>query len=105
MEKQALEKECQQFQEESLREESRYFYLQNLISMSKIRLERCEQEKRWQSGKESMLRDIKCLKDLYAVSDTSLIKLDVHLKLTFIFFFFCFTAKIKSTRVINKAIT
>ncbi len=68
MEKQSLEKECNQYQDEALREESRYFFLQNQISIAKIRLERCEQEKKWQSGKESMLRDIKCLKDLYAVS-------------------------------------
>jgi hypothetical protein len=68
MEKQSLEKECGQYQEEALREESRYFFTQNMISMAKIRLERCEQEKKWQSGKESMMRDIKCLKDLYTVS-------------------------------------
>mmetsp|Transcript_19163 Transcript_19163/g.20774 ORF Transcript_19163/g.20774 Transcript_19163/m.20774 type:complete len:714 (-) Transcript_19163:78-2219(-) len=65
LEKQALEKECNQFQEECLREESKYHYLQNLIFISRIKLDRAEQEKKWQSGQGRLVRDFACLKDLY----------------------------------------
>ncbi|RYY81746.1 hypothetical protein EON63_14775 [archaeon] len=67
MEKQALEKECALYQEEALREESKYHYIHNLINMSKIKLERCEQEKKWQGGQGRMMRDFASLRDLYAV--------------------------------------
>lgn len=67
MEKQTLEKECNQFQEDCLREESKFHQLQNLISIAKIRLERCEQEKKWQNGQGRMMRDFASLKELYAV--------------------------------------
>lgn len=65
MEKQALEKDCNQFQEECLREESRYHQMQNMISITKIRLERCEQEKKWQNGTGRLMRDFASLKELY----------------------------------------
>lgn len=68
MDKQNLEKECQSFQEECLREESRFHYLQNMINISKIRLDRCEQEKKWQNGQGRMMRDFASLKELYSVS-------------------------------------
>lgn len=68
MEKQALEKECNTYQDEALREESRYHCLQHLISIAKIRLERAEQEKKWQHGEGRMVRDFASFKDLYAVS-------------------------------------
>ncbi len=70
LEKQAMEKECNQFQEECLREESKYHYLQNLIFISRIKLDRAEQEKKWQSGQGRLVRDFACLKDLYNVSAT-----------------------------------
>lgn len=66
MEKQSLEKDCTQFQDECLREESRYHQLQNLISISKIRLSRVEQEKKWQAGQGRLMRDFASLKELYA---------------------------------------
>lgn len=66
MEKQSLEKDCTQFQDECLREESRYHQLQNLISISKIRLARVEQEKKWQAGQGRLMRDFASLKELYA---------------------------------------
>jgi anion-transporting ArsA/GET3 family ATPase len=65
MEKQTLEKECNQFQEECLREESRYHQLQNLINITKIRYDRCEQEKKWQHGQGRLMRDFASLKELY----------------------------------------
>jgi intraflagellar transport protein 81 len=68
LEKQTLEKECNTFQEECLREESKYHYLQNLIFISKIKLERSEQEKKWQNGQGRLVRDFASLKDLYNVS-------------------------------------
>lgn len=66
MEKQMLEKDCHQFQEECLREESRYHQLQNLINIAKIRLARVEQEKQWQAGQGRLMRDFASLKELYA---------------------------------------
>lgn len=66
MEKQMLEKDCHQFQEECLREESRYHQLQNLINIAKIRVARVEQEKQWQSGQGRLMRDFASLKELYA---------------------------------------
>jgi intraflagellar transport protein 81 len=65
MEKQSLEKDCTQFQDECLREESRYHQLQNMISLSKIRLARVDQEKKWQSGQGRLMRDFASLKELY----------------------------------------
>jgi intraflagellar transport protein 81 len=68
LEKQVLEKECNQFQDDCLREESKYHYLQNLIFIARNRLERCEQEKKWQNGQGRLVRDFACLRDLYNVS-------------------------------------
>eukprot|EP00975_Prorocentrum_lima_P020823 4379385-Prorocentrum_lima.AAC.1 len=66
MEKQALERDCNQCQDEALREESRYHFLNNLIAITRIKLDRCEQEKKWQNGQGRMMRDFACLRDLYA---------------------------------------
>ena len=68
MEKQTLEKDCQFFQDECLREESRYHYLQHLSVITRIKLERAEQEQQWQQGKGRMIRDFATLKEFYAVS-------------------------------------
>jgi intraflagellar transport protein 81 len=67
LEKQSLEKECDDFQEECLREESRYHYLNNLITIAKIKLDRAEQEKKWQDkdSKGRMLPDFANIKELY----------------------------------------
>lgn len=65
MDKQALERECDAFQEECLREESRYHTLNCLVSMSRIRLQRAEQEKKWNEGHGRMLRDFASFKELY----------------------------------------
>ncbi len=56
-------------QDECLREESRYHCLLHLVAIAKIKLERAEQEKRWQAGDGRMIRDFASFKDLYAVSD------------------------------------
>ena len=66
LEKQSLEKECDDCQEECLREESRYHYLHSLVSLARIRLERAEQEKKWQDKDGRMMRDFASFKELYA---------------------------------------
>ena len=50
-----------------MREESRYHYLQNLIFIAKIKLQRAEQEAKWQKGEGRLMRDFASFKDLYAV--------------------------------------
>ena len=40
LEKQALERECDQYQDECLREESRFHQLTNLATIARIKLER-----------------------------------------------------------------
>jgi hypothetical protein len=54
------------FQEECIREESRFHYLNSLTNIAKIKTERAEQEKKWQSGDGRMMRDFASFKDLYA---------------------------------------
>ena len=54
-------------QEECLREESRFHYLNNLVAIARIRLERAEQEKKWQNKDGKMTRDFGSSKELYAV--------------------------------------
>lgn len=66
MERSALEKECDTFQDECIREESRFHYLNSLTNIAKIKLERADQEKKWQSGDGRMMRDFASFKDLYA---------------------------------------
>ena len=66
MEKAALEKECDSFQDECMREESRFHYLNSLTSIARIKLDRAEQESKWQAGDGRLMRDIPHFKDLYA---------------------------------------
>lgn len=56
-------------QDECLREESRYHYLQHLITITRIKIDRAEQEKAWQKGKGRMMRDFAHLKDFYTVNE------------------------------------
>lgn len=65
MEKIALERECDAFQEECMREESRFHYLNSLTSIARIKLDRAEQESKWQSGEGRMMRDFASFKDIY----------------------------------------
>ena len=58
---------CWRLQEECLREESRYHSLNCLVSIARIKLDRAEQEKKWQEGNGRMLRDFASFKDLYSV--------------------------------------
>ena len=47
-----------------MREESRYHYLNCLVSIAKIKIERANQEKKWQSGDGSrMMRDFSSYKE------------------------------------------
>ncbi len=55
------------FQEDAIREESRYHSLNCLVSIARIKLDRAEQEKKWQEGNGRMLRDFASFKDLYTV--------------------------------------
>mmetsp|Transcript_11256 Transcript_11256/g.10886 ORF Transcript_11256/g.10886 Transcript_11256/m.10886 type:complete len:562 (+) Transcript_11256:46-1731(+) len=66
MDKQALEKECDSFQDECLREESRFHLLTSQCNITRIKLERAEQEKKWLAGNGRLLRDFASFKDLYA---------------------------------------
>jgi len=66
LDKQTLEKECDLAQEDCLREETRYHTLTSLISIAKIKYERAEQEKKWQNGEGSLMRDFSSLRDLYS---------------------------------------
>lgn len=66
MEKASLERECDSFQDECLREESRFHHLNSQTFIAKIKLDRAEQEKKWQAGDGRMIRDFAHFKDLYA---------------------------------------
>lgn len=99
MDKQALEKECDSFQvnndmisilqrldlylyflflfvyflqDECLREESRFHLLTSQCNITRIKLERAEQEKKWLAGNGRLLRDFASFKDLYSVSTSIL---------------------------------
>lgn len=67
MDKQGLERECDTLQDEATREESRYHYLNNLIAINKIKLERVEKERKYQLGEGRMLRDFASYDELYTV--------------------------------------
>ena len=54
-------------QEECLREESRYHYLNTLVAMANHKHERSELEKKYQRGDQRMMRDFGSLKDLFTV--------------------------------------
>lgn len=65
MEKQSIEKQCDSAQDECLKEESRFHFLRNQLSINKIRLERAEQEQRWRDGDGRLNRDFASIKALY----------------------------------------
>lgn len=61
-----LESEADVLQEECLREESRYHFLQSLFGIANARLDRVQREDRCEKGEETLLRDFKTYKDLYS---------------------------------------
>merc|ERR1711871_920254 len=65
IEKQNLEKECNTHQDECLREESRYHYLNTLVSIARQKLERADMEKKCQKGERRLMRDWTSLKELF----------------------------------------
>jgi hypothetical protein len=67
LEKQALERDCDMYQDECLKEESRFHELNCRTTISKIKLQKADQEKKWQTGNGQFMRDFKTLKDFYAV--------------------------------------
>lgn len=50
-----------------MREESRFHYLNALVGIARVRLERAEQERKWQAGDGRMMRDFSSFKELYTV--------------------------------------
>jgi hypothetical protein len=50
-----------------MKEESRFYYLTNLVAVLKIRLDRAEQEKNWLAGNGRLTRDFASYKDLFSV--------------------------------------
>jgi intraflagellar transport protein 81 len=54
--------------DECLKEESRFHYLTHVAEINRIRLERAEQEQKWQNGNGRLMRDFPTYKDLYSVS-------------------------------------
>ena len=47
----------------------RYHYLNNLIAINKIKLERAEKERKYKKGEGRMLRDFASFDELYTVSE------------------------------------
>ena len=60
-----LEAECNAYQDECLREESRYHYLSSLIAIAQGHLDRVQQEVSFERGEKKFMRDWKCYKDMY----------------------------------------
>jgi len=60
-----LENECNANQQECLREESRFHYLNCLTAIADAQLSRVQDELRFQKGDGRLLRDFKSYKDLY----------------------------------------
>ena len=52
-------------QDECLREESRYHYLNTLVSIARQKLERADMEKKCQKGERRLMRDWTSLKELF----------------------------------------
>ena len=66
VERQQLERECDDFQDEALREESRFHYLNCLIAVSEATLKRIEDEDTWKAGKgRGLLPNFRTYDDLY----------------------------------------
>jgi len=61
-----LEKECNQLQEECLREESRYHYLNSLADITDGQLARVREEAKFEAGEGRLLRNFKTWRELYA---------------------------------------
>ena len=60
-----LEQECDAFQEDCLGQESRYHYLQALISIVDAQYNKVQEEMEYQRGNGRLLRDFRSYKDLY----------------------------------------
>ena len=60
-----IEKACEAGQEECLREESRYHYLNCLEAVANAQLEKVKQEQEYSRGKGKLLRDFKNYTELY----------------------------------------
>lgn len=60
-----LEQDCAAFQEDCLREESRYHYLQCMMRIAEAHHERVEQEVEYERGHGRLLRDFRTYKELY----------------------------------------
>ena len=65
-ERSMLENECDELQDECLREESRYHYLTCIQEIATANNEKVNQEEKWQNGNGRFTHDFKSLQDLYA---------------------------------------
>lgn len=64
-ERSRLQKECDALQEECLREESRYHYLNSLSDIADGQLERVREEAKFERGEGRLLRNFKTWRELY----------------------------------------
>ena len=64
-ERSMLEQECDELQDECLREESRYHYLNSMNGITAANLEKVQLEEKWQAGNGKLLPEFKGFTDLY----------------------------------------
>lgn len=60
-----LSQECEAFQGECLREESRYHYLHALMGILEVHVDKVKQEEKWEAGDGRLLPEFKSYKELY----------------------------------------
>ena len=66
VERQQLERDCDDLQEDALREESRFHYLNCLLAVSKANLERVDDEQAWKQGQgRGLLPNFRSYEELY----------------------------------------
>ncbi len=65
LDRQQLEKECDELQEEWQDEERNYHYLINVNEVAKANVDNLRKEEDWRNGVEKMLPEFMCLEDLY----------------------------------------
>ena len=60
-----LERDCEMYQEEALRQESRYHLIHCEALITEVSLEKVREEEDFERGNGKLLRDFQCYKDLY----------------------------------------
>jgi len=64
-ERMKLESDCQAFQQEAIKEESRFHHFNSLMEIVQVQLARAHDEEAFQNGEGRLLRDFRTYKDLY----------------------------------------